>query len=250
MYYYGEMLIFCSSCDLQHLFLWCFIKCYFFLNRSTFYSSSSSISGHWKIAIIGRICLFFWSFCFSCLKYLTIKLPQNENHWWLWLNGAFETIRWNFLMCVSSCSWVCSVCTVLYVFTESARECRVWPVCELWLDNRHRLMNWPWSMLVRTVCLHMVQYMSTLQCDCMCVGVKVCVYSPWPIMWLFFSPEKEGRLKYVSCPSLELHCWVGQRSRRACGSGSDPENVPDLWRCTIRGGYVCVCVCLCVHLTD
>lgn len=78
-----------------------------------------------------------------------------------------------------------------------------------------------------------------------CVGVKVCVYSLWPQI-CFFTSRKGREESCMLCPSLELHCHVGQQSRRASGFRSDLENIPNLWGCTSHRRQVCVCVCISV----
>ncbi len=173
-------------------------------------------------------CCYFWNFCFSSLKYFTIRTLQIGNHWCLSVNGAFETLKWNFLVCVRSCSWVCSVCTVLYVFTECVRVSRVACVCVMvgWLSQAHELAvihaGAYWMFTHGTVCVRAVS-----------VSVTVCLFAMTHHVF-FFPPEKKG-------------CKLRGVPHRACGSMSDLEDITDLWRSTVRTFFVCVLVC---RITD
>lgn len=89
-------------------------------------------------------------------------------------------------------------------------------------------MNWPWSMLVRTVCLHMVL------CDCMCVSGNVCVYLSWPGSCVPVQSSTGGLVRRPAGPvPLGLTWRTFQIS----------EDAPSVEHTFV---YVCVHVCVCI----
>lgn len=112
-----------------------------------------------------------------------------------------------------TCGDHCSICAVLYVLTVRACVCvsRVACVCVLGLDDSHRFMNGLWSMLVRTLCLHIVHYVSACKCDCVYFSVNVCVDLLWPMMCFLFLKKKKrgGERKAVPWPGSPLPRWPG-----------------------------------------
>lgn len=176
-----------------------------------------------------------WSICYFWGASLFL-LPRTFNHpapdwkpqmtvteWGLWIHEMeFSHVR---LQCLYS-----SVC----FYRKCVCECRVWPVCELWLDDCHRLMNWPWSMLADTVCLWDGLCICTPVCWCKCVCVWTFAMTH-NVCFLFFFPPSGKERRWIS-PVWSSNGGLARRSHRARGPGSDLGNVPDLWRCTIRGG--------------
>lgn len=168
----------------------------------------------------------FWALksCISLSLYTKPSLPMAKYTFTSSLLFYGDIIYWNLLLTVTEwglwkhkmefscvCSFpsvcVCSVCTVLYVFTERTCVC----VCHVCVcvcvmvgrpSQAHELAMihaGAYSMFIhRTMCVCLRVWL--------CVSVNVCVYSPWPIMLFSFLQKTREKSSWFGAPPLG---WPG-----------------------------------------